>query len=98
MLAFPAPLDISPDLVSDIQLLVSRELASAGVREADITVRSGEDHDGDPAIMVDIQYDREAQAFDGRAAARALFTLNSMLRRRGETRFAYILHREEASA
>ena len=90
--------DISPETITKIRRLMSRELASAGVQEADVVVGTGQDHDGDPAIMVQVKYRGNRQPFDGRAAARALFSLNSMLHESGETRFAYVKHDEEAAA
>lgn len=90
--------DLSPETVMAIRRLMSHELASSGVRESDVAVRAGEDHDGDPAIMVQVKYHGNVQPFDPSAAARALFRLNSMLHQSGERRFAYIKHDEEAGA
>lgn len=89
---------LPPETVQEIKQFVSRELASAGVRATDVIVRSGQDHDGDPAILVEVAHRPGPHPFDGRAAARTSFSLNTMLRQRGEPRFAYIRHSEQAGA
>ena len=90
--------DLSSETVTKIRRLISRELASTGVQESDVSVRTGEDHDGDPAIMVQVTYRDSRQPFDGRAAAHASFNLNSMLHEIGEPRFAYVTYDEEVGA
>lgn len=90
--------DLSPETVEEVRGLLSRELGFAGVQEHDIAVHPGEDHDGEPAIMIQVRCRPSSESFDARMAARAVFKLNSVLRQRGEQRFAYIKYDDDVSA
>ncbi len=80
------------------------DLISETVREimgpfglADVTVRAGEDHDGDPVIYIEAHYALSEQPIDMKTASKATRhltnTLCDRLWERGETRFPHTRHK-----
>ncbi|WP_019995906.1 hypothetical protein [Aureimonas ureilytica] len=76
------------DLRSAIVELVEAELGSAGIESIDVI--ETEDHDGDPALLVEIHYSGDDSAFDPKRASTLVTKLNDRLFELGEKRFAYV--------
>ena len=58
-----------------------------------VTVRPGEDHAGDPAIFVEVEYDLRDEPPDLGVSSRLLSPLCDKLWEAGERRFPYVRHR-----
>lgn len=67
--------------------VLSRALAAAGFDH--VEVRSGRDHDGDPALFVDVILKSGSPEMVGETYARAHGAVDDAFRARGETRFPY---------
>ena len=69
---------------------VRESMAAFGFRMAH--VRAGEDHDGDPVIFIEAEYDLTETPIDIEVMAKLRRILRSRLRESGETRFPHIRH------
>lgn len=55
-----------------------------------VSVKSGDDHDGNPALFVDVFFEGKGRSVDHRALMLAIEKARSTIRERGETRFPYL--------
>lgn len=58
-----------------------------------VEVRAGEDHDGDPVIYIEAQYEFSERPVNSSVTAKLTTTLRDRLWERGETRFPHVRHR-----
>jgi hypothetical protein len=84
------PATIDKNIVELIKQTVRESMEPYGLR--DVNVRAGEDHDGDPVIFVEAQYDLSERPIDTDVTARLMHVLRDRLWERGETRFPHIRH------
>jgi hypothetical protein len=82
---------IAPELVERIERTVHEAMAPFGVRSVD--VRAGEDHDGDPVIFVEAQYDLSERPLELGVTAKLSSAINDLVWNSGETRFAHVWHK-----
>ncbi len=82
---------VSPKIVDLIERAISANMAPYGYRG--IRVRPGEDHDGDPVIFVDVDYDLTETPLDIGATSGILTPLRDKMWEAGERRFPHIRHR-----
>ena len=79
----------------EIETLIERTIREAmspyGYRG--VRVRAGEDHDGDPVIFVDVDYDLCTQPLEIGVTGQILTPLRDKMWAAGETRFPHIRHR-----
>ena len=81
---------VDPTIIDLIKRTVRESMEPYGLR--DVNVRAGEDHDGDPVIFVEAQYDLSERPIDTNVTARLMHVLRGRLWERGETRFPHIRH------
>ena len=82
---------VEKKIVALIQETVRESMAPFGLKAVD--VRTGEDHDGDPVIFVEAQYDLSERPVDPEVTARLTSILRDRLWAEGETRFPHIRHK-----
>ena len=82
---------VDPTIIDLIKRTVRESMEPYGLR--DVNVRAGEDHDGDPVIFVEAQYDLSERPIDTDVTARLTHVLRDRLWERGETRFPHNRHR-----
>jgi hypothetical protein len=82
---------VSPEIVALIDRTI-RE-AMAPYRPRSVHVRAGEDHDGDPVIFVEVDYDLTETPVDLAAASRIRTPLLEKMWDAGERRFPHFRHR-----
>lgn len=70
--------------------VLSRLLGPYGFTKA--LVRSGQDHDGDPALFIRAHFKPGSEPFPGKVANTALAALSDALIAQGEMRFPYLTH------
>jgi len=85
------PTRIDENIVELIKQTVRESMEPFGLR--DVNVRAGEDHDGDPVIFVEAQYDLSERPIETDVTAQLISILRGRLWERGETRFPHIRHR-----
>ena len=88
MIAMPT---VQPELVELIQQTVRDSMAPFGLKS--VTVRAGEDHDGDPVIFVDAAYDLSETPIDSTVTYALNGKVSRLLLEAGEPRFPHIRHR-----
>jgi hypothetical protein len=91
----PMAIDTEPNCVDDkvkrvAERVLRESLAPYGFARADI--RSYRDHDGDPALIIDVYYDFLDQAIEPKVTFGLVGILRSALDEVGETRFPYVRH------
>ncbi|MGH6719851.1 MAG: hypothetical protein ACREER_11075 [Alphaproteobacteria bacterium] len=83
--------DLVPKKVKDaIKRIIRREVGRFGLR--DVRVSPGEDHDGDPVLMVNVDYDETEVPVDTKVVAGLTTKIQDELWRLGEERFAHLHH------
>jgi hypothetical protein len=82
---------IAPGLVEQIKLTVYEVMEPFGLRS--VAVRAGEDHDGDPVIFVEAQYDLSERPLELGVTAKLSSVINDLVWSSGETRFAHVWHK-----
>ncbi len=82
---------ISPEIVRLIERTVHEYMVPFGFHTA--RVRGGEDHDGDPVIFVDVEYDLSDNPIDPAVTGALTTILRDKLWEQGETRFPHIQHK-----
>ena len=82
---------VDPKIVALIDQTVRASMAPFGLKAVD--VRPGEDHDGDPVIFIDAQYDLSERPIEPDILAKLDLALRDQLWRHGETRFPHIQHK-----
>ena len=79
---------VAPEIVSLIEDTVRESMAPFGFKAAH--VRAGEDHDGDPVIFIEADYDLTDTPIDIDVTSKLRLTLRDRLWNMGETRFPHI--------
>lgn len=82
---------IEPEIVELIKRTVHETMDPFGLRS--VEVRAGEDHDGDPVIFVEAQYDLSEAPLELGVTGKLSSVLWERLRKAGETRFAHVRHK-----
>jgi hypothetical protein len=82
--------DIKPEIAQLIERTVQESMRPFGLRS--IVARAGEDHDGDPVIFVEAQYDLSQTPVDTMVMAELISILRGRLWKAGEKRFPHIRH------
>ncbi len=82
---------VDSDIVALIEETVRESMSPFGLRS--VNVRAGEDHDGDPVIFVEAQYDLSERPIDPTVTAKLTTTLRDRLWERGEIRFPHVRHK-----
>ncbi|MEQ1717320.1 MAG: hypothetical protein ABL907_15295 [Hyphomicrobium sp.] len=82
---------ISRDIAALIEQTVRESMGPFGLKA--VVVRGGEDHDGDPVIFVEAQYDLSETPIDTTVTAKLTSILRDRLWEAGEARFPHIRHK-----
>ncbi len=82
--------DIRKEIVTAVESVVRQEMGAFGLES--VRVRSGEDHDGDPALIVDVEYSPRGRPIEPKIVAGLVTKLRDRLWGLGETRFPYLYH------
>ena len=82
---------VDPEIVALIERTVHEAMDPFGLRS--VEVRSGEDHDGDPVIFVEAQYDLSERPIEPGVTSELSSVLWERLRKAGEMRFAHVWHK-----
>lgn len=82
---------IDAKIVTLIKLTIHETMDQFGLRS--VEVRPGEDHDGDPVIFVDAEYDLSETPLELGITGELSSVLWERLRKAGETRFAHVRHK-----
>lgn len=81
---------VPADIVGYVADFVTRAMQPLPV--SGVAVAAAPDHDGDPILLIDVNYGGTAEAVDPKAIARLVTRLRSGLWAKGERRFPYIRH------
>ena len=81
---------LKESVINVISEVVRREMDPFGLR--DVHASAGHDHDGDPVIYVDVDYEAPGPAVDLKVTSRLVTKLRDHLWDIGETRFPHIRH------
>jgi hypothetical protein len=81
---------IAPENISLIERTI-RELMCAYIVES-VSVRAGEDHDGDPVIFIEVNYGLNDTPIDAVVTGGVMLAVSDRLWANGETRFPHIRH------
>ena len=81
---------IEPEVVEAIQDIVRREMGRFGL--LDIRVSASEDHDGDPILQIDADYEAAGDPVDPEVVAGIVSKLRDRLWDMNEERFPHIRH------
>ena len=87
MAANPAP---PVEVVDVIKALIRKEMGASGLQ--DVRVAPGLDHDGDPVIFIDADYEPRGRPININVVAGLVNKLCDALWELGETRFPHIRH------
>jgi hypothetical protein len=90
MIGNSARTPIKPKVKAAIERILRANLSRYGFVGA--TIEPREDHDGDPAIFVDAQYQLSDEPVDSRVTLATLSMLRDRLINLGEDRFPYLRH------
>jgi hypothetical protein len=82
---------IDPSTIALIEQTVRASMAPFGLKA--VHVRPGEDHDGDPVILIEAQYDLTERPIEPDVLVKLGLALRDELWRHGETRFPHIEHK-----
>ncbi len=82
---------VAPEVVELIERTTHEAMDPFGLRS--VEVRPGADHDGDPVIFVEAEYDLSETPIDPAANAELSSTLWRLLQEAGEARFPHIRHK-----
>lgn len=82
---------VSPEIQTLVERTVRESMEPFGLKL--VEVRGGEDHDGDPVIFVEAQYDLSETPIDTTVTANLTSILRDRLWVAGETRFPHIRHK-----
>jgi hypothetical protein len=82
---------IAPHLVEQIKRTVHEAMEPFGLRS--VEVLAGEDHDGDPVIFVEAQYDLSERPLELGVTSELSSVVNDLVWNSGETRFAHVWHK-----
>jgi hypothetical protein len=82
---------VRSEIIDLIRQTVRESTLAYGFR--DVTVRAGEDHDGDPVLFVESAYDLTDEPIDTKVTAALTTRLRDKLWAAGETRFPHLRHK-----
>lgn len=82
---------VREEVLDAVKQTVRRELEPFGFRA--VTVTAAEDHDGDPILLIEVDYGRKGHPVDPNVLAGLVTKLRNRLWDMGETRFPHIRHR-----
>ncbi len=82
---------IAPELIEQIKQTVRAAMEPYGPRSVD--VRAAEDHDGDPVIFVEAQYNLSERPLELGITSGLSNAVNDIAWSSGETRFAHVWHK-----
>jgi hypothetical protein len=82
---------IQPDMARLIEQTVRESMEKYALKT--VTVRAGEDHDGDPVIRIEATYDLSETPIDSADTAGLTMLLCDKLGDLGETRFPHVRHK-----
>ena len=83
-------LEINPEVEKIVSEVIGLEMKRFGFKAA--RIETGEDHDGDPVLLIDVTYSAAGAPIDPRIVAGLLTKLRNRLWAAGETRFPLIRH------
>jgi len=84
---------VSPEIVALIERSIREVMAPLGYGYRGVRVRPGEDHDGDPVIFVDVDYDLTDTPLEFGFSRLIRTSLLDKMWEAGERRFPHIRHR-----
>lgn len=82
---------VDPKTVERITGVVRESMQAFGLRA--VSVRAGEDHDGEPVLFIEAEYDLTDTPIDTAVTAVLTTKLRDKLWASGETRFPHIRHK-----
>ena len=82
---------VKAEIVELIRQTVRTSMKPFGLKTVD--VRAGEDHDGDPVIFIEAQYDLSETPLELGVTGKLASILWDRLLRAGETRFPHVRHK-----
>lgn len=82
---------VDDKIVNLIKATVHESMQTFGLHE--ISVRAGEDHDGEPVLFIEAEYDLMDTPIDTTVTAALTTKLRDKLWAAGETRFPHIRHK-----
>jgi hypothetical protein len=82
---------VDPEIVAQIKRTIHATMDPFGLRS--VEVRPGEDHDGDPAIFVEAEYDLSETPLELGVTGKVASAVRELVWRSGERRFPYIRHK-----
>ena len=83
--------DVDEKVVSTITSLLHERMDAFGL--ADVKVRAGDDHDGDPVIFVDATYSLSPRPIEPSAVFEMQSQMLEAVRALGERRFVHVLQK-----
>lgn len=81
---------VTDEVTAAVTDVVRKEMKPFGFQ--DVTVTPGEDHDGEPVLIVDVRYGAEGEPIDPAVMAKLVTKLRDRLWDMGETRFPHLRH------
>ncbi|MEX2647575.1 MAG: hypothetical protein WD673_01020 [Alphaproteobacteria bacterium] len=81
---------VSEDVRGAIRAILEGDMEPFGL--CDVRVTPGEDHDGDPVLLIDADYRASGRPIDPKVLAGLVTKLRDRLWNMGETRFPHIRH------
>ena len=80
--------EIPEDIRAAINAMLWQEVGAFGLHK--VSVSAGEDHDGDPVIWVDADFEAKGEPIDPKAFAALVGKLHKGVWEMGETRFPHL--------
>jgi hypothetical protein len=84
-------ISLDEQLIELVRATVRESMQAFGLR--DVSVRAGEDHDGEPVLFIEADYDLSDTPIDTAVTAALTTKLRDKLWAAGETRFPHIRHK-----
>jgi hypothetical protein len=82
---------VEPQIVQLISRTIHETMDRFGLRS--VEVRAGEDHDGDPVILVEARYNLSEEPLELGVTGKLASVVRERVRKAGETRFPHIRHK-----
>jgi len=82
---------IAPEVVRQIKRTIRDAMEPFGLKS--VEVWAGEDHDGDPVIFIEGQYDLSEKPLELGITGQVASVVRELVRNAGETRFPHIRHK-----
>jgi len=82
---------VDPEIVALIERTIHEAMDPFGLRSVEL--RPGADHDGDPVIFVEAEYDLSERPLELGVTGKLSSVLWERLRKAGEMRFAHVWHK-----